>query len=71
VINDLVGGIEKVDSRMVKSVGRVIARELVSWPQLGSAALLGGIATTVAIKEIIRGRYKELFSRFYISSLGN
>ena len=69
VINDIVGGIEKVDPAMVRSVGRVIARELISWPQLGSAALLGGIATTVAIKEIIRGKIKKKFSRFYIEIL--
>jgi hypothetical protein len=29
--------------------------ELVSWAQLGSAAILGGVVTTVAIKRIVFG----------------
>jgi hypothetical protein len=58
-----------VDPGMLKSVVRVVAKELISWPQLGSAALLGGVTTTIAIKEIIRGKYRKLYSRFYIDVL--
>ena len=63
VINDIVGGVDKVDPRMV------LNRELVSWPQLGSCALLGGIVTTVAIKSIVNKEDKRLFRREFINVL--
>ncbi len=66
VINQIVGGPDKVDPRMLKSAEKVGKKELVSWPQLGSAALLGGIAVTVAIKAILRNEDKEKFSRTYL-----
>lgn len=56
IMNDIVGGPDKVDPRMIASVKRVLAKELVSWSQLGSAALLGGVIATVAIKDIALGR---------------
>lgn len=56
IMNDIVGGVENVDPRMILSVKRVLAKELVSWSQLGSAALLGGVIATVAIKDIVLGR---------------
>ncbi len=69
VVNDIVGGVEKVDPRMMTSVQRVLRKELVSWPQLGSAALLGGVATTIAVKNIVRGIDKKPFRREYVSVL--
>ena len=69
VINDMVGGPDKVDPNMLKSAGKVVAKELVSWPQLGSSALLGGIAVTVAVKNMVSGREKRLFAREYIKIL--
>lgn len=66
IINDIVGGIEKVDKKMAASVARVIKKELVSWPQLGSAAILGGVAATVALKRIILGESTALTVREYI-----
>lgn len=66
IINDIVGGIEKVDKKMVASVQRVLKKELVSWSQLGSAAILGGVAATVALKRIILGESKVLTVREYI-----
>lgn len=63
VINDIVGGPDKVDPRMLQSAQRVVNKELVSWPQLGSAALLGGIAVTYVIKQIIRKEKEELYYR--------
>lgn len=69
VINDIVGGPEKVDPRMLSSAKRVVSRELVSWPQLGSAALLGGIAVAFVIKQIIRGEFKGNYLRAAIKPL--
>jgi len=67
IINDIVGGIEKVDKKQIASVQRVLAKELVSWSQLGSAAILGGVAATVALKRIILGQSKALSIREYIN----
>ncbi len=69
VINDIVGGPDKVDPRMLASAQRVVKRELISWPQLGSTALLGGIAVTIAIKKMLRKEDDELFTREHISLL--
>jgi len=69
VINDLIGGTDKVDPKMLVSAARVANRELVSWPQLGTSALLGGIAVTVTIKRIVTGSDKNLFVREYIKVL--
>ena len=67
IINDIVGGIEKVDKKMIASVQRVMKKELVSWSQLGSAAILGGVAATVALKRIILGESRALTVREYIN----
>jgi len=67
IISDIVGGIDKVDKRMVASVGRVIKKELVSWPQLGSAAILAGVVATYAIKQIVLGYDKRVDVRGHIS----
>lgn len=60
IVNDIVGGVDKVDPNMIKSVKKVNNKELVSWSQLGSAAIYGGVVTTFAIKEIMKGN-KELY----------
>ena len=52
IMNDIVGGVHRVDKKMITSVKRVLASELVSWSQLGSAAILGGVVATCAIKKI-------------------
>ncbi len=70
IVSDIVGGIDKVDKRMVKSVTRVLKKELVSWPQLGSAAILAGVMATYAIKQIILGYDKRIDVRGHISPLG-
>jgi molybdopterin/thiamine biosynthesis adenylyltransferase len=70
IISDIVGGIDKVDKRMIKSVARVIKKKLVSWPQLGSAAILAGVMATHAIKQIILGHDKRIDVRGHISPLG-
>lgn len=67
VINEMVGGIEKVDPRMIKSVKMISKGQLVSWPQLGSAALLGGVVVTIIVKDVIRGKSRKLFSRHYVN----
>lgn len=61
IINDIIGGVNKVDPQMVKSVKKVINKDLVSWPQLGSAAIFGGVIVTYALKKIFKS------SKLYIS----
>ena len=53
IMNDIVGGVKNIDPKMLRSVGRVMKGELVSWSQLGSAAILGGVVATVALKKVI------------------
>jgi len=60
IMNDIVGGMDRVDPNMFESVKKVISKELVSWPQLGSAAIYGGVVATFAIKEIFKNN-KELY----------
>lgn len=55
IVDDIVGGADQVDPRMMKSVQRVINHELISWPQLGSAAILAGVVATVFTKRILLG----------------
>lgn len=67
IVNDIVGGIQQVDPKMVASVERVMKKELVSWSQLGSAAILGGVVITWAIKQIVCANNKSVFVRKYIN----
>jgi len=67
IMNDIVGGVHRVDPRMLASVKRVLARELISWSQLGSAALLGGVVATYAIKQIALGTAGARDVRAWIS----
>lgn len=69
IVSDIVGGIEKVDKRMHESVQKVLKKELISWPQLGSAALLAGVMATHAIKRIVLGYDKKIDVRGHISPL--
>jgi molybdopterin/thiamine biosynthesis adenylyltransferase len=66
IIGDIVGGPHRVDPRMMQSVPKVLNKELVSWPQLGSAAILGGVVATVAIKNIVNDTDKNLETRSHI-----
>jgi hypothetical protein len=67
IMFDIVGGPERVDPRMITSVERVLSKELVSWSQLGSAAVLGGVVATHMIKRIALGEKTDLDTRSYIS----
>lgn len=67
IIDTIVGGAERVDPAMMKSVQRVLSKELVSWSQLGSAALLGGVIATYMIKQIALKVSTEPDIRAYIS----
>jgi molybdopterin/thiamine biosynthesis adenylyltransferase len=66
IMHNIVGGPEKVDPKMLASVERVLKKELVSWSQLGSAALLGGVVTTVAVKRIVSRENTQLFIKKHI-----
>ena len=67
IINDCVGGPQLVDPKMMASVKRVLSGELVSWSQLGSASLLGGVAATVALKRIVNQESAKLDIREHIN----
>ncbi len=67
IIGDIVGGPDKVDPNMMMAVPRVISKELVSWPQLGSAAILGGVVVTAMLKKVVSGESTDLDIRSYIS----
>ncbi|MDP2648912.1 MAG: ThiF family adenylyltransferase [bacterium] len=67
IMEMIVGGADKVDSAMLASVKRVLAHELVSWSQLGSAALLGGVVATYIIKHIALGKNEQTDIRAYLS----
>lgn len=67
IIHDIVGGVHRVDPKMIASVKRVLAKELVSWSQLGSAAILGAVIATYAIKEIALGKGTKKDIRTWIS----
>jgi len=67
IIGDIVGGVHRVDPKMIASVRRVVAKELVSWSQLGSAAILGAVIATYAIKEIVLGLGTDKDIRAWIS----
>lgn len=69
VINNIVGGPDKIDPNMLKSAEKVVKKQLVSWPQLGSSALLGGIAVTIAIKKIVKGEDQLPFRKEYLKIL--
>jgi molybdopterin/thiamine biosynthesis adenylyltransferase len=67
IINDIVGGVHRVDPKMIASVNKVLKKELVSWSQLGSAAILGAVMCTYMIKEIALGKSDQLDIRSYIT----
>lgn len=67
IMEDIVGGADRVDPAMLRSVQRVLAKELVSWSQLGSAAILGGVIATYMVKQIALERSKAPDIRAYIS----
>jgi len=55
IVGDVLGGPQNVSPRVFASVERIMKHELVSWAQLGSAAILGGVVATLAIKKIVSG----------------
>jgi len=55
IVGDILGGPQNVSPRVFASVERIIKHELVSWAQLGSAAILGGVVATIAVKRIVLG----------------
>ena len=66
IINNIVGGPQNVDKKMMASVKRVLNKELVSWTQLGSAALLGGVVATYYVKQIALGNIKQKDIRVFV-----
>ncbi|MFA5932136.1 MAG: ThiF family adenylyltransferase [Candidatus Paceibacterota bacterium] len=66
IMNDIVGGIKNIDPRTLRSVEKVLKKELVSWSQLGSAAILGGVVATVMLKKIIN---KEDNNKYIVKNI--
>ena len=66
IVNDIIGGPQNVAPRVFESVGRVLNHELVSWSQLGSAAIFGGVIATVAVKKITLGTSTEPYTAINI-----
>jgi hypothetical protein len=66
IIEAVVGGPQFVDPNMMASVQRVLKQELVSWSQLGSAAILGGVYATFAVKQILLGKDTQEEVRLHI-----
>ena len=52
---------------MLKSVKKVIDKELVSWSQLGSAAILGGVIVNYALKNLFNNKELYIIKYFNIS----
>lgn len=61
IVGDVLGGPQNVSPRVFASVERIMKHELVSWAQLGSAAILGGVVTTIAIKRIVSGQDTSIY----------
>jgi hypothetical protein len=53
IIEDIFGGAQNASLRVIDSVQKVFNKEIISWPQLGSAAILGGVISTIIIKKIV------------------
>lgn len=66
IMNDIVGGMDKVDPKMLASVKKTLDKELVSWSQLGSAAILAGVYGTYAVKQIALKKDERLDIRSYV-----
>lgn len=66
IIEDIFGSVEKIDKKLFASNIRIMKKELVSWPQLGSTAMLGGAAATQMIKKIALQESKEMFIKKFI-----
>jgi len=66
IIEDIFGSVEKIDRKLFASNVRIMKKELVSWPQLGSTAMLGGAAATQMIKKIALKESKELYVKKFI-----
>lgn len=66
IMNDIVGGVDKVDPKMLMSVQRTLNKELVSWSQLGSAAILAGVYGTYIVKQIALKKDERLDIHSYV-----
>lgn len=66
IVQDIIGGMQKIDPKLISSTMRVFQKQLVSWPQLGSTAMLGGVVATQMIKKIALKESNELFIKKFI-----
>ena len=66
IIEDIFGSVERIDKKLFASNVRIMKKELVSWPQLGSTAMLGGAAATQMIKKIALKESSDPFIKKFI-----
>jgi molybdopterin/thiamine biosynthesis adenylyltransferase len=66
IIEDIFGSMEKIDKKLFASNVRIMKKELVSWPQLGSTAMFGGAAATQMIRKIALKESEELYVKKFI-----
>lgn len=59
IVENIVGGKEFVDEKMIHSLEALSKGELASWPQVGTATSLAGSVATFIIKEIGNGGFLE------------
>ncbi len=61
ILNDIIGGPNHAHPRVISSVEKVLQRQLISWSQLGTAAILGGVVGTIAVKQIVAGDQRKYY----------
>ena len=66
IVQDIIGDMQKIDPKLSASTMKVFQKQLVSWPQLGSTAMLGGVVATQMIKKIALKESNELFIKKFI-----
>lgn len=64
---DIFGGREKIEPKMIESVMKVFKKELVSWSQLGSAAILGAVIATITVKKVVLENHSGINVKEFIS----
>lgn len=67
IMGPIVGGEEYVEPQMRSSVKKVLEGELVSWSQLGSAAIMAGVFVNYCVKQILLRKNKIPYQRTHIN----
>ena len=68
IIDDIFGSVDAIDKKLFASNLRILKKELVSWPQLGSTAMFGGAVATQMIKKIALKENTDIFIKKFINT---